>query len=104
MGVSYSVYYLACVASSNILVEQYHSPQFTSRFLQLASTHVCKRTLNSKILLHFAWNHFTQDALDVAVLGDLIEDLRLATMALLGLFSLLLVACWNGRHVDGQEG
>ena len=98
------VVWVSHIASSNILVEQYHSPQFTSRFLQLASTHVCKRTLNSKILLHFAWNHFTQDALDVAVLGDLIEDLRLATMALLGLFSLLLVACWNGRHVDAQEG
>ena len=44
--------------------------------------------------------------LDVTVLGDLIKDLHFATatMALLGLFSLLLVACWNGRHVDGQEG
>ena len=40
------------------------------------------------------------------MLGDYNYDLysATATMALLSLFSVFLVVCWSGQHVDGQEG
>ena len=40
------------------------------------------------------------------MLGDCNYNLSsaTATMAFLSLFSVFLVVCWSGQHVDGQEG